>query len=142
MTTRELGERFRTRPSPQPNDMSGVIKRALDEVCALFGAADAMLVWEEAEEPWLLVGTRRGERFECREEKPDRHEALVWDVPLSFEIIAAHGDGRVFVDAPEPDDATCLAADAMGRLIGEQIDRHLHVVAATRDAVERERVRL
>ena len=91
MTTRELGERFRTRPSPQPNDMSGVIKRALDEVCAIFGAADAMLVWEEAEEPWVTVGTRRGDQFTCREEKPDDAHSFVWDVPLSFPIVAASG---------------------------------------------------
>ena len=38
--------------------MSGVVERALDEVCAIFGATDALLVWEEAEEPWVIVGTR------------------------------------------------------------------------------------
>src|SRR2546430_13910375 len=61
----ELGNRFRSRPSPQPGDINGVIERALDEVCVLFGASDARLLWEEAEEPWLVVGTRRGAAFTC-----------------------------------------------------------------------------
>ena len=132
--------------------MSGVIKRALEEVCALFGAADALLVWEEAEEPWLVVGTRCGERFTCREEKPDAFASLVSDegvrrelgadALLSFPITAASGEGRVFMVAPRPDEATLLAADAAGRLIGEQLDRHLHVAVSTRDAAERERVRV
>lgn len=139
---RELGLRFRSRPSPQPGDMSGVIKRALDDVCALFGATDALLVWEESEEPWLVVGTRRGEQFTCREERPDELASFVWDVPLSFDIIAASGEGRVFVATETPDDATRLAAAAAGRLIGEELDRHLHVVVSTREAVERERVRV
>ncbi len=119
-----------------------MIQRALDEVCALFDARDALLVWEEAEEPWLIVGTRRGGTFTCREEKPDARDSLVWNVPLSFDIIAASGEGRVFVDAPAPDDKTRLAADAAGRLIGEELDRHLHVAASTREAAERERVRV
>jgi len=135
---RELGLRFRSRPSPQPSDMSGVIKRALDEVCALFGATDALLVWEETEEPWVIVGTRRGKEFTCREER----EAEAWDVPLSFDIIAASGEGRVYVVTELPDDAALLAAHAAGRLIGEQLDRYLHVAASTREAVERERVRV
>src|SRR5918996_188002 len=141
-STRELGERFRTRPTPQPNDMSGAIQRALDEVCAIFGARDARLVWEETEEPWVMVGTRRGGEFTCREEKSDDAGSFVWEVPLSFPIVAAHGEGRVFVDAPAPDDATRLAADAAGRLIGEQLDRHLHVATAVREAAERERIRV
>jgi len=135
---RELGLRFRSRPTPQPSDMNGVIKRALDEVCALFGATDAMLVWEEAEEPWVVVGTRRGEQFTCREER----EAETWDVPLAFDIVAASGEGRVYVDTEPPDAAALLAAEAAGRIIGEQLDRHLHVTAAVHEAVERERVRL
>jgi signal transduction histidine kinase len=136
---RELGERFRARPSPQPNDLRGVIRRALDEVCALFNAADALLVWEEAEEPWVMVGTRRGDQFSCAEQQ----EAVTWDVPLSFPIIAAGGEGTVFVaTSAEPDDATRLAADAAGRLIGEQLDRHLHVATSRREAVEGERVRV
>ena len=142
MTPRELGERFRTRPSPQPSDMSGVIRRALEEVCSIFAATDALLVWEEAEEPWVMVGTLRGGQFTCREEKPDDAASFAWEVPLSFPIVAANGEGRVFVDAPAPDDATNLAAEAVGRLIGEEFDRHLHVAAATRDAVARERVRV
>lgn len=141
-TPRELGLRFRSRPSLQPSDMSGVIKRALDEVCALFGATDALLVWEEAEEPWVIVGTRRGEQFTCREEKPDALASFVWDVPLVFDIIAASGEGRVYVAAEPPDDAALLAAEAAGRLIGEQLDRHLHVAVSTHEAVERERVRV
>jgi signal transduction histidine kinase len=142
MTTRELGERFRTRPSPQPNDMNGVIRRALDEVCVLFGATDAMLVWEEAEEPWVMVGTRRGDQFTCREEKPDGRHAFVWDVPLSIPIVAASGEGMIYVATSMPTEAMLLAADAAGRLVGEQLDRHLHVSARTREAVERERVRV
>src|SRR5436305_1050230 len=139
---RELGERFRARPSAQPNELSGVIKRALDEVCAIFGATEAMLVWEEAEEPWVMVGTRRGEQFTCREEKPDAMQAFVWDVPLSFPIIAATGEGMVYVAAAAPTDAMRLAADAAGRLVGEQLDRHLHVATSTREAAERERMRV
>jgi signal transduction histidine kinase len=139
MTPRELGERFRTRPSPQPNELSGVIKRALDEVCAIFGAGAALLVWEEAEEPWVMVGTLRDGAFTCIEER----EAVEWDVPLSFPIIAANGEGRVFVDTTSPpDDATMLAAQAAGRLVGEQLDRHLHAAASRREAVEGERVRV
>jgi signal transduction histidine kinase len=138
-TPRELGERFRARPSTQPNDASGVIKRALDEVCAIFGAADALLVWEEAEEPWVIVGTLRGGAFTCFEE----HESVEWDVPLSFPIIAASGEGMVYVATnAAPDDATLLAAAAAGRLVGEQLDRHLHVAASRREAVEGERVRV
>jgi signal transduction histidine kinase len=142
MTSRELGERFRTRPSAQPNDMNGVIKRALDEVCAIFGASDALLVWEEAEEPWVMVGTRRGGQFTCSEEKSDDAASFSWNVPLSFPIVAASGEGRIFVVASAPDDATTLAGDAVGRLVGEQIDRHLHVVTSTRQAAEGERVRV
>src|SRR5437870_9563766 len=112
MTTRELGERFRTRPSSQPSDMSGVIRRALDEVCAIFGATDAMLVWEEAEEPWVMVGTRRGDQFTCLEEKPDPLHSFGWDVPLSFPIVAASGEGTVYVATSAPDPAMLLAADA------------------------------
>src|SRR5437870_11904689 len=136
---RELGRRFRSRPSAQPGDISGVIRRALDDVCARFDATDALLLWEEAEEPWLIVGTRRGGQFTCLEEKPDALASLVWDVPLSIDIVAASGEGRVFVDTPPPDEAMRLAGAAAGRLIGEQLDRHLHVAAATREAVERER---
>ncbi len=135
---RDLGARFRARPTPQPDDIDGVVERALAEVCALFGARDAMLVWEEFEEPWVVVGTLRGGVFSCREEK----EAPAWDVPLLFDIAAASGEGRVYIDAPAPDEATRLAAAAAGRLLGEQLDRHMHVAAATREAVERERVRL
>jgi len=136
---RELGERFRARPSAQPNELSGVIKRALDEVCAIFGATEALLVWEEAEEPWVMVGTLRGGAFTCTEEK----EAVTWNVSLSFSIVAASGEGRVFVAASSaPDDATLLAAAAAGRLIGEQLDRHLHVAASRREAMESERVRV
>src|SRR5215510_4234285 len=119
MTSRELGERFHTRPSAQPNDMSGAIKRALDEVCAIFGATDARLVWEEAEEPWVMVGTRCGEQFNCREETSDDAASFSWDVPLSFSIVAASGEGRVFVAGVAPDDAATLVADAVGRLVGE-----------------------
>ena len=140
--SRELGERLRTRPSPQPNDMSGVVRRALDEVCALFGATDALLVWEEAEEPWVIVGTMRGEQFTCHEENPDAIAAFTWDVPLSFPIIAASGEGRIFVATAPPDETMLLLAGAAGRLVGEQLDRHLHVVTSTREAVERERVRV
>src|SRR5437870_3837340 len=104
----ELGNRFRSRPSPQPGDINGVIERALDEVCALFGASDARLLWEEAEEPWLVVGTRRGAAFTCREEKPDSRTSLAWDVPFTFDIIASSGEGRVYVDAPPPDEAAQL----------------------------------
>src|ERR1051325_3112233 len=127
---RELGERFRARPSAQPNELSGAIRRALDEVCALFAATDAMLVWEEAEEPWVMVGTLRGGAFTCSEE----HEPMSWDVPLSFPIVAASGEGQGLVaPSSEPDEATRLAADAAGRLVGEQLDRHLHVVTSCRD---------
>src|SRR5262245_36790758 len=139
---RQLGERLRTRPTLQPSDMSGVIQRALEEVCALFGATDALLVWEEAEEPWVIVGTKHGDQFNCREEKPDAVSSFAWDVPLSFPIIAANGEGTIYVDTKEPNEAMSFAADAAGRLIGEQLDRHLHVIAATREAVERERVRV
>jgi signal transduction histidine kinase len=142
MTPRELGERFRTRPSSQPNDMSGVVKRALEEVCAVFGATDALLVWEETEEPWVIVGTKRDEQFTCREEKSDDAESFAWEVPLSFPIIAASGEGRIYVATDRLDEATSLAADALGRLVGEQLDRHLHVAASTREAVARERVRV
>jgi len=135
---RDLGARFRARPTPQPGDIAGVVERALAEVCALFGARDAMLAWEETEEPWVLVGTMRGGAFTCTEER----DAPGWNVPLVFDIIAASGEGRVFVDAPAPDDATRLAAAAAGRLIGEELDRHLHVVAAARQAGDRERVRV
>jgi signal transduction histidine kinase len=135
---RDLGARFRARPTPQPDDIDGVVQRALSEVCALFGATDAMLVWEESEEPWVVVGTRRGAVFTCSEESA----APSWDVPLVIDIAAASGEGRIYVDAPAPDDATRLAADAAGRLIGEQLDRHLHAAAAAREAVERERVRV
>lgn len=137
-TARELGVRFRTRPAPQPSDLSGVVERALAEVCALFGASDAMLVWEEAEEPWFVVGILRGGVFTCSEER----EAPSWDVPLAFDVVASSGEGRVYVDAPAPDEAARLAGDAAGRLIGEQLDRHLHVVAAAHAAAERERVRV
>src|SRR5437016_7267793 len=142
MTPRELGERFRARPSAQASELRGVIKRALDEVCAIFGATDALLVWEEAEEPWVMVGTRSGNQFNYREEKPDDVDAFVWNVPLSFPIIASSGEGRVFVATSAPDDAMLLAADAAGRLIGEQLDRYLHVAASRREAVESERVRV
>src|SRR5436305_1964986 len=105
---RERGERFRARPSAQPNALSGAIRRALDEVCAIFGAGEAMLVWEEAEEPWVMVGTLRDGAFTCFEE----HEAASWDVPLSFPIVAASGEGRVFVaTSSPPDEAMRLAAD-------------------------------
>ena len=137
--SRELGERFRARPSAQPNELSGVIKRALDEVCIIFDTTDAMLVWEEAEEPWVVVGTLRGDAFTCAEEQ----EAASWDVPLSFPIIAASGEGQVFVaTSSAPDEATLFAADAAGRLVGEQLDRHLHVATSCREAVEGERVRV
>ena len=179
---RELGKGFRTRPSPQPGDIGGVMKRALDETCALFGAKDALLVWEEAEEPWVVIASLTGERFAMREEKATAYEPLVADAldrtsfwsdsssaltnegevlgdgaihaalrrevassgVLSFPIVAATGGGRVFVASTRPNevDATLLAADAAGRLIGEVLDRHLHVAAATADAVEQERVRL
>ena len=122
--------------------MSGVIERALDEVCAIFGATDAMLVWEEAEEPWVMVGTRRADQFTFREEKPDDLRSFAWDVPLSFPIVAASGEGLVYVATPAPDAAMLLAADAAGRLVGEQLDRHLHVAVSTREAVEGERVRV
>jgi len=122
--------------------MNGVIRRALEEVCALFCATDAMLVWEEAEEPWVRVGTRRGDQFTCREEKPDGRPSFFWDVPLSFPIVAASGEGMIYVATSTPTEAMLLAADAAGRLIGEQLDRHLHVATSTRQAAERERVRV
>ena len=94
---RELGERFRRRPSAQPNDMSGVIKRALDEVCAIFGATDAMLVWEETEEPWVMVGTRRGDQFTFREEKP-ADVSVAGQPDGGAHVVAEHHEGSA-VDA-------------------------------------------
>ena len=79
---RELGERFRARPSAQPNELSGVIKRALDEVCAIFGATEALLVWEEAEEPWVMVGTLRGGAFTYQPGNV-RSAGRNWNAPAS-----------------------------------------------------------
>lgn len=76
-------------------------------------------------------------------------EALRAELPaeplLSFPIIAVGGAGRVFVCFPQPEEPLgpiLFAADACGRLVGEQLDRYLQVSASTDEAVARERVRV
>ena len=183
---REIGSRFQSRSSIQPDDLGGALKRALEEVRAVFDSPYALLTWEESEEPWVVIATCTPDEFLCREEKVEPFappvapelskssfwlsspqssrivratgetewkgavitEALLRELPegslVTFPIIAAYGEGRLFVTLMEPEhlEISLLAADAAGRLVGEQLDRHLHVAASTDEAVARERVRV
>ena len=183
---REIGSRFLSRSSMQPDDLGGALKRALGDVCTIFDSPQALLTWEEEEEPWVVIGRWTPDEFVCREEKMELFapavapelsassfwlaspqssvviredgeiswkgavitEALLRELPpdglITFPIIAAHGEGRVFVRLAKPDrlELVLLAADAAGRLVGEQLDRHLHVASSTEEAVARERVRV
>ncbi|MEO6260477.1 MAG: histidine kinase [Thermoanaerobaculia bacterium] len=185
-SAREIGSRFQSRSSVQPDDLGGALKRALEEVCAIFDSKFALLTWEESEEPWVVIARCTSDEFHCREEKVEPFappvapelsgstfwvsspragsmvradgessakgavitEALLGELPsdamLTFPIIAARGEGRVFVSFAEREhlELALLAADAAGRLVGEQLDRHLHVAASTDEAVARERVRV
>lgn len=183
---REIGRRFQSRSSVQPDDLGGALKRALGEVCAIFDSTCALLTWEEEEEPWVVIARWTPHEFHCREERLEPFappvapelsalsfwlaspeggarfrvederrwqgavvtEALRGELPhegmITFPVVAAYGEGRVFATMPEPHDlaSTLLAADAAGRLVGEQLDRHLHVITSTDEAVARERVRV
>lgn len=185
-SAREIGSRFQSRSSLQSDDLGGALKRALEEVCAIFDSGHALLTWEESEEPWVVVARCTPEEFTCREEKVEPFappvapelssssfwvssprssnvvratgettmsgavitEALLAELPssaqLTFPIIAARGEGRVFVTFAEGEhlELVLLAADAAGRLVGEQLDRHLHVASSSDEAVARERVRV
>ncbi len=106
LTAEEISSILRNWPRefrPQPRD---VARDALQSCSSLYGCRNAVMVWEEAEEPWRIVGRLSGETFNCVEEQAGRYEPLVDPAVENHSFYQAVGgaaitsDGRRFDGAP------------------------------------------
>ncbi len=105
-TAEEISSMLRSWPREFQLQTRDVIREALQSSCALYGCRSAVMVWEEAEEPWRVVGRFSEQTFECVEEAAGQYVPLVDDAVENLSFYQAGGgaaiasDGRRFDGAP------------------------------------------
>jgi signal transduction histidine kinase len=91
-TAAEICRRLRQWPRGLTLDQRAAVRQVLEACRAAFDAPVAVMAWEEADEPWLIVASiTADQRFSWVEEEPERYTPLV-NPPLSDVTFYASGD--------------------------------------------------
>lgn len=163
----EIRKRLLNWPRPAA-DQRTFVQNALSACCAIVGGCTAAMVFDDPDEPWVVVASLKGNDLEWSEESPARYVPVVDDavsdetfsgrdsaihqqlrndlglhdtisVPLRGESVTGH----VFISGVgECDDATLILAHVAGMLIARDMDHIAATRAAVREAVREERVRV
>ena len=164
----EIRARLRNWPRAVAADQQTFVQSALAACCSTLDARCAAMVFDDPEEPWLIVASLTDGHFTWREESPTRyspvvdpamndqtfsdHDAAIHPqlradlklhgivaVPLRGESVAGH----LFVsDAKSTDDSILIMAHVAGILIARDMDHLTSMRVACREAVHEERVRV
>jgi signal transduction histidine kinase len=86
----EIYRRLRDWPRGLAADRRTLVQRVLEACCTIFDAPEAVMTWEDREEPWLIVAAASASRFVWTEENPDRYSPLV-DAMLDDQTFQAAG---------------------------------------------------
>ncbi|HEY8849715.1 MAG TPA: hypothetical protein VIO12_10505, partial [Thermoanaerobaculia bacterium] len=82
-TAAEICRRLRQWPRGLTLEQRAAVRQVLEACRAAFDAPAAVMAWEEADEPWLVVASvSADQRFSWVEEEPERYTPLV-NAPLT-----------------------------------------------------------
>src|SRR5438445_8488519 len=91
-TAAEICRRLRQWPRGLTLEQRAAVRQVLEAVLAAFDAPGAVMAWEEADEPWLVVASvTADQRFSWVEEEPERYMPLV-NAPLTD--VTFHSSGK------------------------------------------------
>jgi signal transduction histidine kinase len=164
----EIRARLLNWPRAVAADQRTFVQSALAACCTALGARAAAMVFEDPEEPWLVVASLIKGEFVWREQNAERYtpvvEASVADETFSGRDSAIHhqlrtdldlcedtltiplrGDsvnGHIFVCGAKNDDSTLIVAHVAGMLIARDMDQIMSTRVVCREAVREERVRV
>lgn len=92
ITTAEICRRLRQWPRGLTLEQRVAVRQVLEACRAAFDAPAAVMAWEEADEPWLVVASvTADQRFSWVEEEPERYTPLV-NAPLTD--VTFHASGK------------------------------------------------
>jgi signal transduction histidine kinase len=108
--------------TPIGTDLSDVLRSGLRTVAMRVAAPRAVLVWEDAEEPWVEVAEWDGTGLTMRREPPDDAAAMVADELLDVDFHVTDGTSApaTVTCTPRGERRTCAAAP----LAGDFAERH------------------
>lgn len=163
----DIGVRLRRWPRTISADDQLLAELCLRSCCELFEAARAVLLIDNAEEPWLNIATMNDGEFTWREDEDLSLESIVPEelaarsfftegsidprlrqmvgegAILSIGVPTQSLQGRLFVCGPKLDSQLALAAaDIVSALLTVQFEASAQLRSAVREAVEQERLRV
>jgi signal transduction histidine kinase len=121
ISAEEICARLETWPKGLVSDLRGAAEDALSACVAMFGANRGLVVWEDAEEPWMVVGSLVEGVTTWKEEAAEGFTPLVHEGlgSLSF-FVRYDGEEKLLIGSGE--DSPGLCTPAINRRILEQID--------------------